>query len=450
MDIEVAKKLIGKRLASRDYRLFLLADLFYDGYYPKDEYAFITSEEVKDFNEDEFIALAYNSLKRQTKKKRNYLLSRPYSVVGKDDVIEFMKDQLQMLKDTTDELYKKGEVWWEFEADPDSVLKFKITMRKAQKIVPRYVNEEETEYDAVGYLWNKIEGDNTLRYVDFVDIEGRHRFPLSGVSEEVEDLGHATDSEGGAVSFKKLPFIRLTSDGLYQQISMLSKMYSQRYKQADILLEDNSDPVAVITNASETDPEILQEDIRRYKLVKVEGDGAFTYVARSTNYSSIEAFMKMAKSDIADICGTVSREQELSYVTSGRALDRLYVDMDADAADMGFILREALKAFLAFVDEEKSSSYLDGFDIIFNTDKPTDEQQIISNINSSKDLLSTETLLKQHPWVEDVQEEMKKKEEEKSSRPAPTPVEPTTQTTQEELESSEQAEEGVTTPEEDL
>lgn len=414
-------KLVNNRLASRTYKEFLLADLFYMGYYFSDPECALSveSSDLIKLDSSNLQPLSYNSLKRQTKKKRNYLLSRPYTVNGNQDVIEFFKGELAVLKETVDELYKKGEVWWEFEPDSKSPIKFKISVRKAQSIVPEYTNEENTEYDAVGYLWNKIEGDKTLKYIDFIDKTGRHRYSITDKYESKEELGHAVNSESKQVLFKSLPFICLKCDGLYQQLNILSRMYSERYVQANTLLEDNADPVAIIKNASDTDAAILKDEIRDNRLVKVEGDGEFSYASKTLDYSSIESFMKVAKSDIADICGTVSREQELSYVTSGRALDRLYVDMDADAADMGEILRQSIRSFLSFIDLEKGTKYLDKFEIIFNTDKPTDEQQIITNINSSKDLLSTRTLLKQHPWVEDVDEEIKAKEKEDKEKTPP-------------------------------
>lgn len=424
MDSKIARRWVNTRLASMDYKMFVLADLYYDGYtLPEDFEALNVLDDFLGIDKSKCLRLVFNPLKRNVKKKMNYLLSRPFSVLGNSDSVQYVKDSLSVLKDTVVELYKKGEAWWEFEPDMDSPVRYKITLRKAQSIVPHYTNEEETAYDSVGYLWNQIDAyGKVTKYVDFVDLSGRHRFPISGTDESSSlDMGHAARGDKD-VLFKSLPFVRITSDGLYSLISDLGSMYSNRYNQADSLLEDNADPVAVVKNASETDADTFMDDIRRTKLVKVEGTGDFSYATKSSDYSSIEAFMKMLKSDMADLCGVVSREQELNYVTSGRALDRLYVDMDNDAAEMGSSLRQALKSFLAFVTKETGLDYVKDFDIIFNTDKPTDEQQIIQNIVSSQSLLSKETLLAQHPWVEDVEQELNRIEKEKESEPQPEPV----------------------------
>lgn len=435
MEIEIAKRWISKRLASLGYKNFLLANLFYDGKIPK---KFINEDgdtqiydldtlmgiDVGALSEEDLIELSYNSLRRPIKKKVNYILAKPYSVEGTKEVKEYFTDIVDVLKLTATEIYIKGEVWWEFEPDDKSPLKFKITVRKAESVVPHYTNEEETEYDAVGYLWNKIDDSgNVYKYVDFVDLQGRHRFPLTyeGEANGSQDLAHAESSEGRGVLFNSLPFIRLSGDSLYLLVRHLGQMYSDRYVQVDNILRENCDPIALIKNASETDPEIFNADLRRSKMVRVEGTGDFSYVSKSIEYSSLESFIKMVKSDIFDQIGVVSRESELNYVTSGRALDRLYVDMDNDAAEMGQILKNSFKAFLEFIQEQTGKDYLKKFDVTFNTDKPTDETNIISNINSSSSLLSKHTLLKNHPWVEDVEEELKLIEEEQGGQPEPVP-----------------------------
>lgn len=417
MNKEIVSRLTSKRWASSEYRRFVLSDLFYDGKVLKPEYTGVFAIDL--ISDDDCDFLVYNPLRRNIKRKMNYLLSRPFSIEGKEEVKKFMNGCVTLLKDTVKELYKKAEVWWEFEPDPKSPLKYRITLRKANDIVPKYTNEEKTEYDAVGYLWNKVDDDNvTHKYIDFVDLKGRHRYQLSGgetaTAEEETVLPHAIRGTS-KVTFSSLPFIKLEGDSLFSEIALLGKMYSDRYVQADTMLEDNAEPVAVIKNASDTDSDIIAEDIKYSRMVKVEGTGDFSYASPSQDFGSVNTFMQTVKSDIMDLCGVVSREQELSYVTSGRALDRLYVDMDADAAEMGSILREGLLSFLRFIDEQSKTNLQEHFDIIFNTDKPTDEQQIISNISSSSQFLSTRTLLEQHPWVKDVDEELKRKDDEKKA-----------------------------------
>ena len=45
------------------------------------------------------------------------------------------------------------------------------------------------------------------------------------------------------------------------------------------------------------------------------------------------------------------------------------------------------------------------FDIIFNKDQIVNESEIINDIKNSVGIVSTETLLKNHPYVDDVKQE---------------------------------------------
>ena len=84
-------------------------------------------------------------------------------------------------------------------------------------------------------------------------------------------------------------------------------------------------------------------------------------------------------------------------------MDRLFVDMENSARETARTLEIALKAYF---------KYKDGVDvdIIWNTDRPIDDAEIINAIAASRGLVSDLTLLEQHPWVEDVEEEQKRLE----------------------------------------
>ena len=53
------------------------------------------------------------------------------------------------------------------------------------------------------------------------------------------------------------------------------------------------------------------------------------------------------------------------------------------------------------------------FDIIFNMDMPVNETDVITNARNSEGLISSRTILKNHPWVEDAEEEQEQIEKEK-------------------------------------
>ena len=55
------------------------------------------------------------------------------------------------------------------------------------------------------------------------------------------------------------------------------------------------------------------------------------------------------------------------------------------------------------------------FDIVFNMDLPVNETDIINNARTSDGLISKRTILQNHPWVTDVDEELAQLDSEKKA-----------------------------------
>ena len=96
---------------------------------------------------------------------------------------------------------------------------------------------------------------------------------------------------------------------------------------------------------------------------------------------------------------------------SGTALGFRYMDLDADCADLADELQDAFRRLKPFLDTWLQASgrgdFSDSsFSIVFNTDMPVNETDVIANVNASAGLLSRRTLLENHPWVKDVDGEM--------------------------------------------
>ena len=98
----------------------------------------------------------------------------------------------------------------------------------------------------------------------------------------------------------------------------------------------------------------------------------------------------------------------MQYAVSGKAMDRLFVDMENSARELAHVLEQALKAYFEYIGYED-------VDIVWNTDRPVDDASIIQAIVSSRGLLSDRTLIEQHPWVDDVDEELRRLEEQNTS-----------------------------------
>ena len=53
------------------------------------------------------------------------------------------------------------------------------------------------------------------------------------------------------------------------------------------------------------------------------------------------------------------------------------------------------------------------FSVVFNTDMPVNETDVITNCKNSAGLISSKTILENHPWVKSAEEEQRRIDEEK-------------------------------------
>lgn len=104
---------------------------------------------------------------------------------------------------------------------------------------------------------------------------------------------------------------------------------------------------------------------------------------------------------------------------SGTAINFRYMDLDADCDSLGTELQDTFRRLKVFIDvyfqiTGKGDFTGDDFTIVFNMDLPVNETDVINNARNSDGLLSKRTILQNHPWVTDVDEEMDQIEKEKS------------------------------------
>jgi hypothetical protein len=86
-------------------------------------------------------------------------------------------------------------------------------------------------------------------------------------------------------------------------------------------------------------------------------------------------------------------------------------------------LKSALKDFVWFVTEyikNSSNIIFDSTQILFTITKSMifNEAEKISSLNASKDLISEQTILENHPYVQDVAEEMERLKVQRAEREA--------------------------------
>ena len=99
-------------------------------------------------------------------------------------------------------------------------------------------------------------------------------------------------------------------------------------------------------------------------------------------------------------------------------IQSMYSDIDLDANGMETEWQASFEELLWFINIHLSNTGKGEFtkeklEIIFNRDVLINETEAITNCNNSMGVISNETIVSQHPWINDNVEELKRIKEEK-------------------------------------
>lgn len=188
----------------------------------------------------------------------------------------------------------------------------------------------------------------------------------------------------------------------YATVRSILQALNEVFMNQNETVKANTKPLIEIRGYSGTDVSEAREAVENASVVLTEGGGGVNVHVRQMDSASIELWTARLLQQFYQGTGTVGKDKELEFAVSGKALDRLFVQAEQKAKQLGELLEPAIKKVLEL------QGVTGGIDIVWNTDRPVDDAAAIAAIQQSSTLLSKKTLLEQHPWVEDVDEELKR------------------------------------------
>ena len=278
-----------------------------------------------------------------------------------------------------------------------------------------------------------------IEKVEVYDLDGVHRFILDGgvlipdiVNQESSDSYHVmTTSENGEIqgfNWTRVPLIPLKYN---EQETPLIKKVKSLQDGINIMLsdfengmqEDTRNTILVLKNYDGTNLGEFRRNLATFGAVKVRYDGetkggveTLEITVNSENYKAILEIFK--KAIIENGMGYDAKDDRLSGNPNQMNIQSMYSDIDLDANDMETELQAAFEDVLWFVNVYLANSGYGDFEgedvnIIFNRDVLINETEAIENCQKSVGILSGKTIIGMHPWVDDVQKEMERLEEQK-------------------------------------
>lgn len=383
--------------------------------------------------------ISHNWHKLLVDQKVAYLVGKPVVLQAGENQKEYT-DKLNLIlgeewDDTLSELAKnasnKGTEWLHVYINEDGLFKFIII--PAEEIIPIYDTSLQENLEAVlRYYLVEVNGQERIRVewwtrdnVTYYIQDDDGNFVLDD-TEPVNPSPHFYYNDVG-YGWTKVPFIEFkNNDKRVSDLKFVKELIDSYDKNVSDLannLDEVQEIITVLKGYEGTDLAEFKENLRYYKAIKVSGEEGSGVDKLELNIP-IEARKEMLDRLEENIFlfgqGVNLKTDRFGNSPSGVALKFLYSQLDHKASIMERKFRKAIKRLLWFATEyiniiDKKNYDSTTVQVTFRKTMITNDREDTEIASLSKGVISDETIVANHPWVEDVAEELdrlKKQEEE--------------------------------------
>jgi SPP1 family phage portal protein len=390
-----------------------------------------------------------NQYAKMVNQKANYLFGQPFAMECEN------KQYLELLKEVFDKKFMRtlkraakssynGGMAWVFPYYNEAG-EFRFKLFPSYEILPFWKDSDHTELDGAVRLYLVAGYDKNVpvivEKVEVYDMNGIHRYILDGttlipdMTVDAPDSGYVTivgdDGVQSVLNWSKIPLIPLKCNE--NETPLLKKVKSLQ-DGINVMLsdfennmqEDARNTILVLKNYDGTNLGEFRKNLATYGAVKVRYDGdtkggveTLEIQVNAENYKSIVEVFKKAL--IENAMGYDAKDDRLGGNANQMNIQSMYSDIDIDANDTETEYQAAFEDILWFVNAHLANLGKGNFEkekvtIIFNRDIIMNESEVIDNCQKSVGILSNETIIGQHPWVDNPQLEMERLEKQRQQQ----------------------------------
>ena len=215
---------------------------------------------------------------------------------------------------------------------------------------------------------------------------------------------------------KEIPLIR-RGRSLQDAINLLQSDFVNNME------EDVRNTVLVLKNYDGQDLGEFRRNLTTYGAIKVRtvegtdgGVDSLEITVNAENYKTVLELLKKAL--IENLRSYDAKDDRLSGTPNQMNIQSMYCDIDLDANAMETELQAAFEEILWFVNTHLANTGKGSFEseditVIFNRDILINESESIDNCAKSVGIISDETIVAMHPWVDDPAAELERLEKQK-------------------------------------
>ena len=401
--------------------------------------------------------LKHPILYKMINQKAGYLMRKKPTikqVVKKDEKEDISYNELiknifnnkmhKKLKYTLIEAVKRSMGWWQIFIDEEG--KLKTRLRYATRIVPLWQDEEHEILDALIMFYDvqvytseekkekitKVEYydnegvryyvyDNNSLIEDIVEVEKRKDFLIGKDKEGTSVFGHYKVNGKVMKWSKKVPFIYFKYNGdelpLIHFLKSLLDCYDELCSKFGDTIFEAPDGINVVKNYAEEN-ETFAKNLATFGNIFLDADGDFKREKVEVAIEAFKEFITQLRKDIYEGgFGVDTQSEKFGTQDSGVAIKQLYSDLDLDCSNIETEFKSSLEYFKSFIDEwaamtESKDYSKNQLEYIFNKTMTVNEKELIENCRNSVGIISNASILANHPYVENVEDEKGKIEKE--------------------------------------
>ncbi len=388
-----------------------------------------------------------NQYAKMVNQKANYLFGQPFSMeCDNERYVELLKGVfnkrfMRTMKNSGKAVYNGGIAWLYPCYTEDGEFVFRLF--PAYEVLPFWRDSEHTMLDFAVRLYLVMGYEGTtpkiIEKVEVYDLKGVHKFVLDrgrlvpdAETEEEANCYHVTmagaDGTVQGFNWSRVPLIPLKCN---ENETPLLKRVKSLQDGINVMLsdfennmqEDARNTILVLKNYDGENLGEFRKNLAEYGAVKVRYDGdtkggveTLEIKVNAENYKVIVEIFKKAL--IENAMGYDAKDDRLSGNPNQMNIQSMYSDIDIDANETETEYQAAFEEILWFVNAHLANMGQGNFEgeevkVIFNRDILMNEAEIIDNCQKSAGIISDETIIGQHPWVDDPKAEMERLEKQK-------------------------------------
>ena len=443
-DMQFIERELTKWLSSEERQAMLDGERYYNGYHD------ILKKERTITNKGATYVLeglpnnqiVDNQYRKMVIQKKNYLLGKPITLSTDNatylDLLYkiFNRRFDRMLKNILGDAINGGKTWVYVGYDESG--EFRVRSFKPYEVKPFWADSEHTVLECAVRIYDVLTYDGTtekvIQKVEIYDAEGisfydridGHLVPAAPYNTPYITVSVDDNIEGynwshiPLICFKynesEMPLIRAVKS-LQDGINQIESEFQ------DNMEEDARNTILILVNYDGQDLGEFRRNLAQYGAVKVRSDGggangdvkSLQVEVNAENYKAILKVLKDAL--IENAMGYDMKDDRLSGNPNEMNIQSMYSDIDLDADDIELEFQASLEELLWFINchlfNQGLGDWSDEYvQFTFNRNTRSNEAEKIQNIRNSVGIVSNRTLLAQHPYVDDVEEELQNLAEE--------------------------------------